>query len=124
MGGVFLLKNSWTGFALAGGCAGAVTGIFGAGGGMVLVPLLTLLTGTEEDALFPTSVSMIGPICLTTAVCTALTGGLAWREALPYMLGSGAGGALAGKWGSRIPVKWLHRTLGLLILWGGVRYLC
>ena len=31
----------------AGICAGAVNGLFGAGGGMVLVPMLTLLTDME-----------------------------------------------------------------------------
>ena len=33
----------------AGACAGAVTGLFGAGGGMVLVPLLSLLTDMDDD---------------------------------------------------------------------------
>ena len=25
---------------------------------------------------------------------------------------------------SQIPAKWLHRGLGIFILWGGIRYLC
>jgi len=33
-------------------------------------------------------------------------------------------GLLAGKYGERIPAHWLHRGLGVLILWGGIRYLC
>ena len=40
------------------------------------------------------------------------------------ILGSMAGGLLAGWTGNRIPVKWLHRILGILIIWGGIRYLC
>lgn len=112
------------GFLLAGACAGAVAGLFGAGGGMVLVPLLTILTDIDESALFPSSVAIILPICAVTAVCTALFSGLAWAPAIPYLIGSGIGGWLAGKTGSRIPTRWLHRALGLLILWGGIRYLC
>ena len=43
------MKNrKYMGTALAGLGAGAVTGLFGAGGGMVLVPLLTLLTSLTE----------------------------------------------------------------------------
>jgi uncharacterized membrane protein YfcA len=47
-----------------------------------------------------------------------------WSTALPYLLGSAIGGVAAGLWGKKIPVKWLHRLLGALILWGGIRYLC
>lgn len=112
------------GLILAGALAGAVAGLFGAGGGMVLVPLLTLLTPISEDALFPSSVSIILPICLVTLIATALTGTVDWRQAVPYVLGSAVGGILAGKWGQKIPTVWLHRGLGILILWGGYRYLC
>ena len=41
-------KNTIFGAVLAGGAAGMVTGLFGAGGGMVLVPLLTALTGQQN----------------------------------------------------------------------------
>lgn len=110
--------------ALSGFGAGAVTGLFGAGGGMVLVPLLCLLTDLEEDAVFPSSLSIILPICLVSLSVTAITGSIAWKEALPYLIGSAAGGVAAGLWGRKLPTVWLHRALGALILWGGVRYLC
>jgi len=110
--------------ALAGFGAGAVTGLFGAGGGMVLVPLLTLLTDLEEDAVFPASVSIILPVCLVCLFFRARSGPLPWAQAWPYLLGSCGGGVLAGLLGKKIPVIWLHRLLGGLILWGGIRYLC
>ena len=117
-------NRRFLGAAAAGFLAGAVTGLFGAGGGMVLVPLLTMLTALKEEAIFPCSIAIILPICLVCLAVTAVTGTLDWRSALPYLIGSGAGGLLAGKWGQKIPVKWLHRGLGTLILWGGFRYLC
>jgi len=112
------------GSILAGLAAGAVTGLFGAGGGMVLVPLLTLLKAAPEEEIFPCSVSMILPICVCSLIATAALHTVPWGAALPYLMGSALGGLLAGKWGKNIPVKWLHRGLGILILWGGVRYLC
>ena len=118
MGGVFLFR-----YMIAGFCAGTVTGLFGAGGGMVLVPLLTLLGAVEERNVFPTSVSIILPICAAAIFLTGALSDLNWMTALPYLLGSLIGGFCAGKWGQKIPVKWLHRGLGLLILWGGVQYL-
>ena len=111
------------GFLLAGLCAGAVTGLFGAGGGMFLVPLLGLLTDTESDSVFPTSLSIILPICVVCIISYAITAPLPIREALPYLLGSSIGGILAGIYGTKIPTLWLHKVLGVLILWGGIRYL-
>lgn len=114
--------RSGLGYAIAGGCAGAVTGLLGAGGGMVLVPLLTLLTDVEEDQVFPASVAIILPVCI---VCLLTgKGAIPFSTALPYLIGSVAGGILAGLLGKKIPTVWLHRALGLMILWGGMRYLC
>lgn len=116
-------SKNW-GTLLAGAAAGAVNGLLGAGGGMVLVPLLTVLTDLEEDAVFPTSVSIILPVCLVSVGFSLVHNPGNWRAALPYLAGSAAGGVLAGLMGGKIPTKWLHRILGALILWGGVRYLC
>lgn len=118
------MQKEHIGWVIAGFAAGAVTGLFGAGGGMVLIPLLQLLTGIEEDAVFPASVSVILPICVVCLLFRATEGLLPWKESLPYLLGSCIGGILAGTAGRKIPTLWLHRLLGILILWGGVRYLC
>lgn len=117
-----LKKNS--GIVLAGAVAGAVNGLFGAGGGMVLVPLLTLFSDFEEDEIFPTSVSIILPICFVSLWMRSMNAPLPFADALPYLLGSVVGGILAGITGNRIPIKWLHRILGILIVYGGVKYLC
>lgn len=118
------MKMKKWGILLAGACAGAVNGLFGAGGGMVLVPLLTGITCIDDRSVFPASISIILPICLVSLSVIALSEPLPWSSALPYLLGSGIGGFAAGKWGQKIPVKLLHRGLGMLILWGGIRYLC
>lgn len=117
------MVRKW-GIPLAGISAGIVNGLFGAGGGMVLVPLLTALTDMEEDRIFPSSICIILPVCLVSLGVTAWQSGLDMTAALPYLLGSALGGLAAGCFGRRIPVKWLHRILGILILWGGVRNLC
>ena len=115
-------KTLWV--LLAGLCAGAANGLFGAGGGMLLVPLLGLSGAVDQKSVFPCSVSIILPI-------TVITLFIGWQKtqidlwaALPDLVGSLVGGFAAGRWGKLIPVKWLHRALGLVILWGGIRYLC
>lgn len=108
---------------LAGSFAGAVAGLFGGGGGMVLVPLLAARPDVTEEEVFPASLSVMLPVCLVCLSVTAARGELPWRQALPYLLGSTGGGVAAGIWGKKIPVNWLHRGLGILIIWGGWRYL-
>ena len=110
--------------ALAAAAAGCVNGLFGAGGGMVLVPLLTLLTDLEEQEIFSSSVCLILPMCLISLGTIALQGPLPWSTALPYLLGSLAAGLLVSRFGKKIPTRWLHKILGGMILWGGIRYLC
>ena len=111
-------------FSIAGACAGAVNGLLGAGGGMILVPLLCAMTDLKEEQIFPSSIAIIAPICVVSLIMTAFTTGVDFIAALPYLIGSALGGILAGKYGSKIPVVWLHRGLGILVLWGGIRYLC
>ena len=112
------------GYILAGTVAGAVNSLLGAGGGMILVPLLTLLGKLEDEKVFPTSVAIIFPICLISLSVSPGLGDLPWSEAWPYLLAAIPGGLLAGFLDKKIPVKWLHRALGILIIYGGVRYLC
>ncbi len=116
-------KQFWM-LSLCGFCAGAVNGLFGAAGGMVLVPLLTALTDLEDTEIFTASISIILPICIVSLAVRFFNGAVDVSAAFPYLFGSALGGFLAGKVGRTIPVTWLHRGLGVMILWGGVRYLC
>ena len=121
-GGVFMKSIVMT--AVCGAAAGAVNGLLGAGGGMILVPLLVSLTDIQESAVFSTSVSIILPICIVSLLLTWNNAAIDWDVTSLYLIGSTVGGFLAGKIGQKIPVLWLHRFLGILIIWGGSRYLC
>lgn len=113
----------YVGSGIAGFSAGALNGLFGAGGGMVLVPLMSILTDLEESQMFATSVSVLLPICVVSLLFTDGWEAFSFFAALPYLIGSAAGGILAGIFGKKIPSLWLHRVLGILIVWGGIRYL-
>ena len=107
----------------AGGAAGLINGLFGAGGGMVLVPLLGSKSGIAENERFSASVAIITPICIISLLFS-LPWEVSFKDTLPYLIGSAIGGIAAGFWGQKIPTVWLHRMLGAVILWGGIRYLC
>lgn len=116
MSGKFILS-------VAGSAAGAVNGLFGAGGGMVLVPLLGKKVGLSETERFPASIAIIAPVCIVSLLISGKWE-LSFGELLPYLSGSALGGIAAGLWGKKIPTTWLHRFLGGIILWGGIRFLC
>ena len=123
-GGVFLSGRRFWILILAGAAAGTINGLLGAGGGMVLVPILSASSIVKESQLFPASISIILPICIVSLIFAVSTAPIDWNPAFPYLLGSALGGFAAGMWGKKIPVKWLHRGLGIMILAGGIRYLC
>ncbi len=112
------------GALLSGACAGLVNGLFGAGGGMVLLPLLSRCTDLKPHEVFANCVCVILPLSVISIIVYSLRGGgLLFVESLPYLVGGAAGGVIAGLLLKRLPTKWLHRALGLVILWGGLRLL-
>lgn len=115
-------KKYWP-MILAGFSAGAVNGLFGAGGGMVLVPLLVWLTDLEEQEIFPASVAIILPICVVSLLLSNNWQALTQPNIWLLLVASAGGGILASLLRKKIPTLWLHRILGIFILWGGVRYL-
>lgn len=119
----FSRKRQLVGAAVSGLAAGTLNGLFGGGGGMLLIPGLKSLSGVEDDALFPMSVSVMLPVSVLSLSITSMSVPLPWAEVWPYLAGSAAGGVMVGVLGKKIPVLWLHRILGLMLLWGGVRYL-
>ena len=108
---------------LSGAAAGLANGLFGAGGGMLLLPLLSRTTDLKQQELFACSVCIILPLCLVSAGVYLLRGGSFLAEAVPYLIGGTAGGVIAGLTLKKLPTKWLHRALGVFILWGGIRLL-
>ena len=56
-----------TKYALSGTAAGLVNGLFGGGGGMVLVPLLNGWCGLEGKQAFATCVAAILPLSAVSA---------------------------------------------------------
>ena len=111
-----------TGRALAAGAAAGLTnGLFGGGGGSVLVPLLTRLCGLDQRRAFATSVAVILPLCALSAAIYLWRGGLDVAAALPYLLGGAVGGWAGGRWFRGVKMPWLRRAFGLLLIYGGVR---
>lgn len=108
-------------YGIIGALAGLANGLFGAGGGLFLVPLLTGWADLAPKKAFATSVAVILPLSLLSAAVYLWKGALDFSSALPYLLGGGIGGFISGRVFQKVPMKPLRRIFGLLILYGGVR---
>ena len=106
---------------IIGGFAGVCNGLFGAGGGLVLVPLFINWLELEEKQAFATSVAVILPLSLLSYTLFCIQGGDVWQEALPYLIGGAIGGLLSSKLFCRISSVWLHRIFGALIICGAIK---
>lgn len=108
---------------LAGALAGFVNGFFGAGGGMLLVPLLIFVAKLPDKLAFSSSIAVILPLCLVSIAVYAAKGFLPVSDALPYLIGGALGGLLGGVFFKRVSARFLHIALGVLIVFGGGRLL-
>ncbi len=107
--------------ALAGAAAGLANGLFGAGGGMLLVPLLQKNCALEERRCFATALLTMLPLCLVSLFIYLRSGSLELRSAYPLLAGGFLGGCVGGMLLNRVPLRLLHGIFGGILLWGGIR---
>ena len=108
---------------LAGGAAGLINGLFGGGGGMVFLPLMSREATLTRRQLFATCVGVILPICIVSAAVYFLRSGLSLLTALPSLLGGLAGGFLGGKLYGKISTTLLKWIFAAFLFYAGVSYL-
>ena len=108
-------------YIIIGLLAGVANGFFGAGGGLFLVPLFVGWVGLEQRKAFATSVAVVLPLCVAALISYVRKGGVDVAVALPYLAGGLVGGVLAGRVFDKIPVLWLRRGFGALLVYGGVK---
>ncbi len=106
---------------LIGAAAGAANGLFGAGGGLIAVPLLIGWMKLPEKNAYATSLAVMVPISMVSLTVYALRGGLVTENTLWYLVGGAVGGVAAGLLFRRIPVQWLRWAMAGFLLYGGVK---
>lgn len=108
--------------ALLGLAVGLLNGLFGAGGGMVAVPMLKR-AGLEAKNAHATSIAITMPLSVLSGYLYVSAGGLAFSDALPF-IPTGIIGALAGAiLLKRVSDTLLRRLFGALVIVAAVRLL-
>lgn len=108
-------SRAYTVFIGIGLLAGLLSGLFGVGGGTVIVPLLVLLLHFDQRLAAGTSLAAIVPTASVGVVSYAITGSVAWIPAIILAVGAVVG-AQAG-------TRLLPRISQTALRWGFVSFL-
>ena len=110
--------------ALGGFFAGLSNGLFGSGGGLLVLPVLTKLCGVTPRQAHATALLVTLPLSVLTVVIAALRLGLPpWSQILwvtaGMLIGSAGGAFLLGK----MKGKWLKIAVSVAMITLGVKLL-
>jgi len=95
---------------------GVLGGLFGIGGGSLLVPLLVLLFGFEQHVSQGTSlVALVPPTGLLAFLNYWRAGDVDWKVGLLLMPGVFFGGILGSRAAQHLPARWLRRMFAVFL---------
>lgn len=102
--------------AAAGTAVGFLTGLFGVGGGFVIVPALTLALGFAMPEAIGTSLLVITINALVALVARGGPGAVDWPVALPFVVAALAGVATGVRAAGRLPARTLLHWFSALLV--------
>jgi len=114
-------KKKWL-TAPMGLTVGLLNGFFGAGGGMVGVPMLRAL-GLETKECHATCIAVIAPLSVVSAYLYHRAGAFELRDSFIYLPGAVAGALVGGWLLPKLSSIWIRRIFGALILFAAARML-
>jgi uncharacterized membrane protein YfcA len=109
-------RRTIIGAGAIGALAGGLSGLFGVGGGILIVPGLVLLLGMPQRRAHATSLAAIVPIAAAGAAGYALEGAVDWGAAGLLIVGGAAGAVLGTHALRRIPEGRLRVIYALFLL--------
>ncbi|HEX4905315.1 MAG TPA: sulfite exporter TauE/SafE family protein [Acidimicrobiales bacterium] len=108
----------------AGSAVGFLTGLFGVGGGFVIVPALTLLLQLNMPTAIGTSLLVISVNAAVGLAARVGTTGIEWGVTLPFAVAAVAGvltgGRVAGRLEPRRSLRWFAALLVVVAVYTGV----
>lgn len=109
------------GVLLTGIAGGIASGLFGIGGGVIMVPILGLLLGFSQHRAQGTSlVALIPPTGILAVLAYSKAGYVSWQTGLLLIPGVFLGGIAGGKIARRIPAGKMRRVFAALMFLLGV----
>lgn len=96
--------------------AGVVSGLFGVGGGVIVVPGLVLWMGLEQRRAAATSLATIAASAGAALFLFGRASSVDWEAAVYLLVGSAVGASVGARYLDRIPGAWLTWTFATLMV--------
>lgn len=100
---------------------GFANGLFGSGGGTIVVPAMEKFLGISAHKSHATAIGIILPLSILSLGIYIWKTDVMWTTALWASLGGCVGGFVGAKCLAKISGVWLHRIFGLFLLIAAVR---
>lgn len=117
------LQKNLTKRLFGGSLVGAVNGLFGGGGGMIAVPVLTGILGYGEKEAHATAIFVIAPVCAASAAAYIAEGYYRAGVAVPVAIGAVLGGLLGANFLNKLPKNAVKIIFVAVMLFAGLRLL-
>jgi uncharacterized membrane protein YfcA len=105
------VRAEWWRLAIIGVGAGALSGLLGLGGGIILVPAFVTWVRLGLKQSLGTSLACVGVLALPSTITHTLLGNINWAFAIPLSIGVIPGAQL----GAHLAIRSSDRTLRLLV---------
>ena len=106
--------------ALIGILAGIISGMFSAGGGLILVPVFVYIIKLSEKEARATSLFCIMPMVILTAIIYNNNNFIDWSLGIKCAIGGIIGGIIGGKLLNKIPDKYLQIAFIIFLFYAGI----
>jgi len=103
--------------------AGFLSGMFGVGGGILIVPGLVLFMAMDQRLAHGTSLAAVLPIAVSGTIGFALEDSVDWPVAVALTAGAVIGAVVGTHWLHRLPTSVLAYSFAALLLVSAVRLL-
>ncbi|MTI49100.1 MAG: sulfite exporter TauE/SafE family protein [Firmicutes bacterium] len=100
---------------------GIINGLFGSGGGTIIVPSLIFLIGLEDHKSHATAISIILPLSIISTIIYINHGVLNLKIAIWVAIGGVLGGFIGAKLLNKVPTKILRRGFGVFMIVAAIR---
>ena len=107
--------------ALIGLLGGTLGGLFGVGGGIIMVPAMVLLMGVSAKTAIGTSLAVIVPTALVASAKHFQQGNIDWKVAASLAPMAIIGGFLGAYLTTHVPADSLKKMFGVLLVIVGVK---
>lgn len=112
----YILKS-----ALLGLVVGIINGVFGSGGGTILVPSLVFLMGVEDHKAHATAISIILPLSIISSFIYFRYNVVDFATTLKVVAGSILGAFTGSSLLNRVPVNALRKIFGVFMIIAAIR---